>query len=75
MSQRGACAEGLGAVQGIYAAEAETAPDPGRAAPNLYNRGRSSGTYGIWGHDLGDLVLHTVAFDAERNLYTLGIDS
>lgn len=31
--------------------------------------------YGISMHDLEDLVLHTVTFDARKNLYTLGIDS
>lgn len=37
----------------IYAAEAESAPDPGRALQQ--NRGTSDSMYGIWGHDLGDL--------------------
>jgi hypothetical protein len=28
-----------------------------RAGPRLYNRGATEGPFGIWGHDLGDLVL------------------
>ena len=34
--------------------------DPGRASPTLYNRAESYGPYGIWGHDLSDLVMHDI---------------
>lgn len=41
----------------IYAAEEDTqSRDPGRV-PGLLNRERSDGAYGIWGDDLGDLML------------------
>jgi len=40
----------------IYSAEA----DPGHV-PGTLNRGRSEGPYGIWGHDIGDLVLEGAA--------------
>ncbi|KAG5177279.1 hypothetical protein JKP88DRAFT_332877 [Tribonema minus] len=40
----------------------------------LINRGFSDGKYGIWGHVLGDLVLHTVSRDKDGT-YGLGIDS
>nr|QBK92486.1 MAG: uncharacterized protein LCPAC401_01240 [Pithovirus LCPAC401] len=43
--------------------------------PRLMNRACSSGKYGICMHGLGDLVLHTVYYDPNRDLYTLGIDS
>lgn len=33
------------------------------------------GRYGIWGHDLGDLMLHTVYFNAQEGMWQLGIDS
>lgn len=44
----------------------------------LLNRNRTDGKYGIWGHDIGDLVLHTVELfrAADGRLYALlGIDS
>ena len=31
--------------------------------------------YGVWGHHLDDLELHTVLYDEERKVYTLLIDS
>lgn len=39
----------------IYAAE----DDPGHI-PGMYNRASSEGPYGIWGHDIGDLVVEGV---------------
>ncbi len=43
----------------------------------LMNRNRTDGKYGIWGHDLGDLVLHTlhVSYSNNRYIIFLGIDS
>lgn len=41
----------------------------------LMNRARTDGKWGIWGHDLSDLDLHTVTYDSEKDLYFLGIDS
>jgi len=32
-------------------------------------------SYGIWGHDIGDLVLEEVIYDPDRKLVTLGIGS
>jgi hypothetical protein len=60
--------------QRIYDEEDETAGGPTPNIPGLLNRGRSEGTYGIWGHDLGDLVLHTV-HKGHDGRYSLGIDS
>jgi hypothetical protein len=42
---------------------------------HLMNRARTDGKYGIWGHDLSDLDLHTVEYDVDLNLWILGIDS
>ena len=42
--------------------------------PNMYNRITTEGKFGIWGHDLGDLILHTVWIDND-NVITLGVDS
>lgn len=46
---------------------------PGRIK-GMVNRALSNGTYGIWGHDLGDLVLCNVKIDDKNNI-TLGVDS
>jgi len=31
--------------------------------------------YGIWGHSMGDLTIHTFYIDEEKNVITLGVDS
>jgi hypothetical protein len=44
----------------MYAAEAcavGAAAHAARVGPGVLNRGRTEGPFGIWGHDLGDLVL------------------
>jgi len=41
----------------------------------LMNRAHTDGVWGIWGHDLSDLDLHTVSYHAPEDVYTLGIDS
>ena len=40
----------------VYADEDTAVGDPGHI-PGMFNRQRSEGPYGIWGHDLGDLML------------------
>ena len=72
--------------QYIYKEEEETATLPiesmeerysrtGKGRSLAFNRAPSNGIYNIYGHDLGDLVLHTVYYDPNEDLYTLGIDS
>ena len=56
----------------IYDAE-NAVGDPGRI-PGMLNRAKSDGPYGIWGHDIGDLVLHEVR-QINGNLFGLGVDS
>jgi hypothetical protein len=41
--------------------------------PGMLNRQTSEGPYGIWGHCLGDLMLHTARVD--RMTITIGCDS
>jgi hypothetical protein len=41
----------------------------------LLNRANTDGVYGIYGHDLGDLALHTVTYDIEAGKIHLGVDS
>lgn len=56
----------------IYDAE-NAVGDPGYLTRFL-NRAKSDGPYGIWGHYIGDLVLHEVR-QIEGNLFGLGVDS
>jgi hypothetical protein len=72
---RAALARAIAArYQAIYAEEEGNAP-PAGDLPGMLNRATTDGQYGIWGHRLGDLLLHTVGHSAEADLYTLGIDS
>lgn len=58
----------------MYAEEDKTAGgDPGHI-PGMFNRAQSEGKYGIWGHDIGDLVLCSVTIDS-KNFITLGVSS
>tara|TARA_B100000513_G_scaffold128064_1_gene56995 strand:- start:12 stop:611 length:600 start_codon:yes stop_codon:yes gene_type:complete len=41
----------------------------------LVNRANTDGIHGIYGHDLGDLALHTVTYDIEAGKIYLGVDS
>ena len=41
----------------------------------LLNRANTDGVYGIYGHDLGDLALHTVTYDIRAGKIYLGVDS
>ena len=43
--------------------------------PNLLNRGTSDGRYGISGHSLGDLDLHSMSYNPAEDLYSLSVDS
>ena len=49
--------------------------DVPRVASNCLNRSTTNGKYGIWGHDIGDLVLEGVYFDTEKNKFYLSIGS
>lgn len=62
--------------ENIYKEEEETSTQKPHAHSNLpYNRAESDGKYGIYGHYLSDLALHTLYYNPKTNLYTLGIDS
>ncbi len=56
------------AYKRIYEEEEKSVGDPG-SYDNLYNRKKSEGKYGIWGHYLGDLVIESVTYNQkEREL-------
>ena len=67
--------------QRVYQEEAATtkvAVIPPNERKGLQNRNETNGKYGIWGHDLSDLVLHTVEISREpdgKAVASLGIDS
>ena len=64
--------------QKIYEEEEEsTQVEPGHI-PGMLNRNTTNGKYGIWGHDIEDLVLHTLYVTYRDNALpyiTLGVDS
>lgn len=41
----------------------------------IINRAPTNGMWGIWGHDLGDLALHTIYYTASDKTLRLGVDS
>jgi hypothetical protein len=49
----------------VYDEEAKTSSKPAGKMPGLSNRNATDGKYGIWGHDLSDLVLE--GMDIERD--------
>ncbi len=72
--------------QKIYKEEKETTTLPvetvadrakrtGKGHPMMLNRASTDGTYGIWGHELSDLVLCSIYYNSEKNTCTLSIDS
>ncbi len=51
--------------------------DVGKKTPNIpgmCNRGFSNGRYGIWGHDIGDLVIGEMSKN-KKGLWELGVSS
>lgn len=52
----------------------ESENDPGHI-PGMLNRAESVGDYGIWGHDMSDLILNAVYLPEGKNIWKLSIDS
>ena len=61
--------------QQIYAEEERSSAEPAGLIPGLFNRTRTEGTYGIWGHGLGDLVLMGVYHQPDKDVWGLSVDS
>ena len=49
----------------IYEEEKISVGDPG-TYDNLYNRKKSEGKYGIWGHYIDDLVIESVSYNPKK---------
>lgn len=58
----------------IYREEEETMTSNPNPQFLSLNRPKSNGRYGIWGHDLHDLLMHS-AYENPDGSYSLGIDS
>lgn len=59
----------------IYNEENSTTTVTPGNIPGMLNRNTTNGKYGIWGHDLSDLVLTSVEFNAKDNIISLCVDS
>ena len=46
-----------------YVLEDKTTENEAGLLPGMYNRNKTSGIFGIWGHEIGDLVLEGLIFD------------
>lgn len=62
------------AYKRIYDEEEKSVGDPG-SYDNLYNRRKSEGKYGIWGHYIGDLVIESVSYDQKEKMMYMFIGS
>lgn len=61
----------------IYAQEAKTMRKIKKLNPNLINRGISDGDFGIWGHDIYDLIIASIRVveGDEKPLIDVSIES
>jgi hypothetical protein len=63
------------AYREVYKEEEESTKVKSGLIPGMYNRNTTDGKYGIWGHGLGDLMLHAAYVDEETGVIELGVDS
>jgi hypothetical protein len=61
------------AYRKIYREEAKTTRTKPGFLPHSFNRNKTDGKHGIWGHVLGDLTLHTLCIHG--NTLRVGVDS
>lgn len=57
----------------IYDEEDKTSSTRAKYISGMFNRDETNGKYGIWGHCLGDLVLHTLC--VKKDILEVGVDS
>lgn len=57
----------------MYEEEDQDMGGPTGNIPGLMNRDTSTGRYGIWGHGIGDLCLHSL--EQRGKVYQIGVDS
>ena len=61
--------------QCMYTEEDQTSDEIAGYIPGMLNRTTTDGRFGIWGHDLEDLVLHEVSYDGNTGHWKLRVDS
>lgn len=61
--------------QKIYREEETKSSHPAGLIPGMLNRQTSNGPYGIWGHDITDLVITDIYYHPESNIVELSVDS
>lgn len=64
----------VNAYREIYKEEDETSKIKPKNIPGLGNRARTVGKYGIWGHGIEDLILHSLNLK-NNDIIELGVDS
>jgi hypothetical protein len=62
------------AYKNIYEEVEGQVGDPG-TYERLYNRKKSEGPYGIWGHYLNELYLESISYDPKTKIVDLAIGS
>ncbi len=59
----------------IYDEEEKEVGEPGQVSEKCLNRARSYGKYGIWGHNLEDLVIESITYFPKKKLVHMFIGS
>ncbi len=59
----------------VYSEEDKSSKIKAKFGKNSYNRIETNGKYGIWGHVMSDLVLHSLEIDDENKSLTTHPDS
>lgn len=59
----------------IYKEERETMSNKEGLIENSYNRDTSDGKWGIWGHMLGDITIHSITLDDVKKKIEFHINS
>lgn len=65
----------MDAYEEVYETERQTSAVEEGLIPGMYNRVRTNGKYGIWGHELGDLLLVGMKYDPKKNIVDLTVDT
>lgn len=60
------------AYEEIYKEEEESSSVTPGLIPNMYNRNRTNGKFGIWGHGINDLVLESVIICEDKIIPQMG---
>lgn len=55
--------------QEIYALEKDSTKIKEGKVKGMLNRNKTDGCFGIWGHDIGDLVLEDISFYKDNDIY------